>query len=350
MGYKYKVAVVCKTYNHEKYITEAIESFLIQKTDFDVQIIVHDDASTDSTAMIIREYEQKFPDKIFPIYQTENQYSQGVDGKDRVHEQVVSQIDAEYVALCEGDDYWIEPLKLQIQADFMDDNPRYAGTSHSALVIDAISGKKLRNQRLSKKDLTLTCDDMIVGGGGIVPTASILTKSYIYEVRLPFGKELRNFIGDYQLQVYISTYGDFFNFTKFMSVYRANVQNSATHKKRNLDYSSRIKFFESALIFLDELDLYSNRAYSNSINIKKTIILLDLIAFNDVNKIYKFSSITGFPVELSTTMILLLSKLSMRKGFTDSKNILARLLRLFGNISIVFYLLLVQKFSLLFTR
>jgi hypothetical protein len=134
---------------------------------------------------------------------------------------------------------------------------------------------------------------MIVGGGGIVPTASILTKSSIYEVRPPFGKELRNFIGDYQLQVYISTYGDFFNFTKVMSVYRANVPNSATIRNKGLDYLNRVKKIEGTLIFLDEFDLFTDKNNNYSINVKKTITLLELIAFKDLKENNKYSYKTG---------------------------------------------------------
>ena len=76
---KVMVSISCITYNHEKYISDAIESFLMQKTNFDFEILIHDDASTDRTAEIIREYEKKYPDKIRPIYQIDNQYSKGVD-------------------------------------------------------------------------------------------------------------------------------------------------------------------------------------------------------------------------------------------------------------------------------
>lgn len=69
------VSIICNTYNHEDYIADALESFVVQKTDFRFEVLVHDDASTDNTANIIREYERKYPDLIKPVYQTENQYS-----------------------------------------------------------------------------------------------------------------------------------------------------------------------------------------------------------------------------------------------------------------------------------
>ena len=113
------VSICCITYNHEPYIRDAIEGFLMQKTDFPFEILIHDDASTDGTADIIREYEAKYPDIIKPIYQTENQYSKGIK---------VSQVyqfpraKGKYIALCEGDDYWTDPYKLQKQVDFLEAN------------------------------------------------------------------------------------------------------------------------------------------------------------------------------------------------------------------------------------
>lgn len=118
------VSICCITYNHEKYIRDAIESFLMQETDFPFEIIIHDDASTDKTAEIIREYERKYPELIKPIYQTENQYSKGL----RVSLLTYKKAKGKYIAFCEGDDYWTDPLKLQKQVTFLEKNPDYVIT------------------------------------------------------------------------------------------------------------------------------------------------------------------------------------------------------------------------------
>ena len=103
------VSICCITYNHEKFIKDAIEGFLMQKTDFPIEILIHDDASTDGTTEIIKKYEKEYPDLIHAVYQTENQYSQGK----KVFPILANQASGKYIALCEGDDYWTDPLKLQ---------------------------------------------------------------------------------------------------------------------------------------------------------------------------------------------------------------------------------------------
>ena len=113
------VTVWCLAYNHEKYIRSALEGFVKQKTNFNYEVIIHDDASTDKTAEIIREYEMKYPDIIKPIYQTENQYRLG---KKITRQYLLPNMRGKYVAYCEGDDFWSDENKLQLQFDFMEKN------------------------------------------------------------------------------------------------------------------------------------------------------------------------------------------------------------------------------------
>ena len=114
------VSVVCATFNHEKYIERAIDGFLMQETSFPFEIIIHDDASTDNTAEIIRGYHADYPRIVRPIYQKENQYSKNVLNP---LINTVANSTGKYIAFCEGDDYWTDPLKLKKQVDFMEANP-----------------------------------------------------------------------------------------------------------------------------------------------------------------------------------------------------------------------------------
>ena len=121
------VTIRCLTYNHEPYIRQCLEGFVIQKTSFRFEAIVHDDASTDGTATIIREYAERYPDIIKPIYETENQYSKHDGSIRRIMD---AHTHGKYVAICEGDDYWTDPYKLQKQVDFLESHPDYVMCSH----------------------------------------------------------------------------------------------------------------------------------------------------------------------------------------------------------------------------
>src|SRR3954464_9227655 len=117
------VTVWCPTYNHEKFIGRTIQGFLLQQTSFPIEIIIHDDASTDKTAEVIRSYEERYPGRLSPIYQKENQFS-----KDFTHltKACLASSNGKYIALCEGDDYWTDPLKLQKQVAFMEMNADFS--------------------------------------------------------------------------------------------------------------------------------------------------------------------------------------------------------------------------------
>ena len=119
------VTVCCPTYNHEDFIREAIDSFLIQETEFPFEIIVHDDASTDGTAAIVLEYAQRSPRLSRTIIQKENQFSKAALINPRF---VFPAAKGKYLAICEGDDYWTDNRKLQKQVMFLEKNPDYVIT------------------------------------------------------------------------------------------------------------------------------------------------------------------------------------------------------------------------------
>ena len=128
-----KVSICCITYNHDNYIRDALEGFIMQKTDFEFEIIIHDDASTDLTATIIREFENNHPDVFTCIYQKENQWSKGIKPSPTYG---WPKAKGKYIALCEGDDYWTDPYKLQKQVDFLEANEGYSLCFHRFFIID----------------------------------------------------------------------------------------------------------------------------------------------------------------------------------------------------------------------
>lgn len=133
------VSICCLSYNHEKFIRDALDSILKQKVNFEYEILIHDDASTDRSQEIIKEYEKKYPNIIKPIYQTENQYSKGGP----IDPDNFNRAKGKYLAFCECDDYWIDENKLQKQIDFLENHPEYMGTSHNIYVVD--KNKNIKN-------------------------------------------------------------------------------------------------------------------------------------------------------------------------------------------------------------
>ncbi len=124
---EFLVSICCITYNHAPFIRQCLNGFVMQKTKFPFEILIHDDASTDGTQEIIREYEQKYPDIIKPIYQAENQYSKGIKINLTYN---FPRAKGKYIAFCEGDDYWTAPDKLQKQVDFLESHLDYVMCSH----------------------------------------------------------------------------------------------------------------------------------------------------------------------------------------------------------------------------
>ena len=135
------VTIRCLTYNHEPFIRQCLEGFVMQQTNFRFEAIVHDDASTDRTAEIIKEYANKYPEIIKPIFETENQYSKHNGSIRRIMDKHTH---GKYVAICEGDDYWIDPCKLQNQVDFLEKEHNYSSIASNSIVVDK-SNVTIRN-------------------------------------------------------------------------------------------------------------------------------------------------------------------------------------------------------------
>ena len=160
------VSIRCTVYNHEPFLRQCLDGFVMQQTNFPFEAIVHDDASTDGSAAIIREYAEKYPDIIKPIYETENQHSKHDGSISRIMDAAIHP-SAKYIALCEGDDYWTDPNKLQLQVDFLESHPDYSFSVHEYSEWDEEKGAYRPHQieflKNTKEDLTLTLDDYATG-------------------------------------------------------------------------------------------------------------------------------------------------------------------------------------------
>ena len=213
-----QVSVLCWAYNHEKYIRQCLDGFVMQKG-VTFEVIIHDDASTDNTADIIREYERKYPSLFKPIYQTENQYSQHID----IAKEFL--VEGKYVAICEGDDYWTNPYKLKKQYDALDNNPDCYMCAHKVKVINE-----------NGTDIGYTCPRIDINTD-IYPKGYICTDYdnakyihtsshfYVAEKYKEFRLKPPKFrqvapVGDIPALLYFTAFGKLYYFNEVMSHYR----------------------------------------------------------------------------------------------------------------------------------
>ena len=249
-----KVSVFCLAYNHEAYIRDALDGFVKQKTNFPYEVIVHDDASTDRTAEIIREYAEKYPEIIKPIYQTENQYSKGIK---ITQTYIFPKLQGEYVAICEGDDYWTDENKLQMQFDFMEKHRDYVACAHNTLFDFLQTGEK--RVFYSSMDQEVELKDAIVGGGMAYHTSSLFYRREFLFNRPSFVSTIPG-VGDYPLAIYLSLSGKVMRFGKVMSVYRLGREGSWTRNNiQNIE--KMIALREKTITMLNMANEYSKFTY-----------------------------------------------------------------------------------------
>lgn len=170
------VSVIMPVYNHEKYVAQAIESVLMQKTDFKYELIIGEDCSTDGSRNIIREYQSRYPNIIKVIYQSENR------GMFKNGSMIRKRAKGKYWAFCEGDDYWTDSSKLQKQVDFLENNNRYSAVYHNVLCVDK-KGRPCKRKSINKYPLKtegIYTFDMIKGMNLVGQTASLVCRN-IYE-------------------------------------------------------------------------------------------------------------------------------------------------------------------------
>lgn len=228
----------------------------MQKCDFQFEIVVHDDFSTDGTASIIREYKEKYPHLFRTILQTENKYSQGVDIWGMLFRDPLT---APFIAICEGDDYWIDPLKLQKQIDFLEKNQDYAMCFHNAINYYDSENRNVRLFNESCNDCDLTVHDAI--HKWVVPTASIVGRKTFLSVYPEWLSRI--YSSDYSLILIMIHLGKIRYLDGIMSVYRITTSGSsatALMKKRN------IFMLEQKIMLLESYDIGTNRVYTEEVN------------------------------------------------------------------------------------
>lgn len=246
------VSICCITYNHEKYIRDALDGFINQKTNFEYEIVVHDDASTDNTTSIILEYAEKYPNLIKPIIQTENMYSKNVE----IMQLVYPYITSKYIALCEGDDYWCDENKLQMQVDFLEKHTDYSACTHNSYIDYIATGRReLYAKRVGGN----------IGMKRIIEWKNVFhTSSVIYRTDIIDSIILVNGMGDFGLALLLKERGKIYYINKVMSVYRHGVEGSWS--MRNEDGQKNL------IAYIDALKLFNSESnYKYNYIVKKQI-------------------------------------------------------------------------------
>ncbi|MDC0362095.1 glycosyltransferase [Halioglobus sp.] len=242
------VSVVCTTYNHELYIREALEGFLMQVTTFPFEIIIHDDASTDNTGNIIREYGSKYPAIIRPIFQSENQYSKGGFKPIAYAAQFAQGI---YIAVCEGDDYWCDERKLQLQFDALE----------AAVAVDMCvhPAYRLKKDNRSKKPFwkvpprLYSSLEVALSRTGFAPTSSYFIRRDVMK-SLPAWFYRDAPVGDFFMEIFGSAAGGVLYMKQPMAVYRVKSVGSWT-SEMSKNPEVHLPKLEAMIIALERLGI-----------------------------------------------------------------------------------------------
>ena len=256
------VSIYCLTYNHEKYIRDCLDGFIMQKTDFPFEVIVHDDASTDHTADIVREYQEKYPDIIKPVFQIENQYQAHIP---LIQKYIFPKVSGKYVGVCEGDDYFTDETKMQRQVDFMEHHPE----CHFCVAgVEEVS--------VNKNPLGVFHPSFPIQGELIHPEEFIeyasryafQTTSYLmryvdwkeYICNPPEFKKGTD-MGDITMMLYFGSAGDTGYINRVMSCYRRGAPSSFSANRTQWTEEKMKTHFEKQLKVWREFDSFSNEKY-----------------------------------------------------------------------------------------
>lgn len=263
------VSIICFTYNHAKFVIKTLEGFVMQKVNFPFEIIIHDDASTDNTQDIIKEFENNHPDFFKPIYQKENQRSKGVG---IVSKLVYPKAKGKYIALCEGDDYWTDPYKLQKQVDFLEAHPDYAGCFHyTQQVFTKHPDKQGRIYGKLGNQLDFTAEDTIAT---LSPwhTSSFMFRNEAFEKP----DWLYNVVsGDMALFSIVAKSGNIKCIPEIMSVYQKHDEGITTTKAHN-----HKSYHKNRIALIQHLDAYHDFKYHKK---AREVITFHTNAINNPN-------------------------------------------------------------------
>lgn len=256
---KIVVSVIMLSYNHERYIKTAIESVLSQITTFEFEVLVGDDASTDESLSILREYADK--DRRIRLFERKQNV-----GTTKNAYLLFSEARGKYLASCESDDFWTDPYKLQKQVDFLEEHPEYIGCSHNVVCVGE-NGKELKNQSIfwiSKKKVFKLKDFK----GIFLPghSSSNLRRNIFLNPQFDYSVfyKAHRLIGDRTITMLFLAQGDFYHMDEYMSCYRRRVGNETDSITDKL-YGKKATSIDDELMFTENLEIYANRVLNVNI-------------------------------------------------------------------------------------
>ncbi len=268
---KMMVSITCVAFNHEDYINTTLNSFLEQETNFPFEILINDDVSTDRTVEIIKEYEKQFPNIVKAVYQTENQYSQGINTMAILFPFVTGK----YVAFCDGDDYWIDKQKLQIQVEEMEKHPEVDLSFHPSYRLEDGEHTEILAKQANANQI-FGIEKSILGHGDFAETASMVFTSRLISSLPEWFKTAMP--GDYVSEVIGAERGGSLYIDKIMSVYRSGIDEGWTIqelKKSTEERKESLKNINDQLTFLDN---YLGKKYTEAFNQAKLEGVWDFVS------------------------------------------------------------------------
>lgn len=282
------VSVLITAYNHEKYIRKAIEGCLMQETSFPFEIIIHDDASTDKTAQIIREYAEKHPEVIKTIIQTENQYSKLSRLTARL---MVPIAKGKFIAFCEGDDYWTDPKKLEKQITVMENDPTISLCFTASKWVYVNAKKRDKIMSYHNGNHYFSSDEVIMRRGKFSDIVTTIVRKDIYNHANSWFYLPAN--GDFALYLLSVLSGQAYYLDEVTAVYHRGVENSWSTKNQKLINESR-EFFEKTINMRNEFNEYSNHRFQKAIRKQNFRELISLsFAYRDEDE-FKHKYFAGF--------------------------------------------------------
>lgn len=265
-----EVSIICLTYNQEEYIADALDGFILQETNFSFEVLVHDDASTDSTGKIIQRYRDKFPSIIKPIYETENQFSKGTK---IIQSIVMPKAKGRYIAFCEGDDYWTDSQKLQKQYDCLCDNPETVMCVHASRSIAADTKRIISINRPLETSQDVDYRLMLHTIQSF-STNSFFIRRDILEQYFDSEVSALPAHGDHKMSLYCGMIGNIYYYSDIMSNYRVMAKGSINRAllTSNNRESIELSYYNNRIALLDKIDNLTYGKYSKDIEIGKSNI------------------------------------------------------------------------------